>query len=210
MSGALRHQIAYMFVPNDPRLRRFAAGIAEQRRHSLRKSKAQDDLEGGVEPAARERPAATPDDGEQLSLFAPISAIPLDEARQPIDPWRIYEELDGDPRAGEPDDIPGLASDDEGLDLPSAAMLPELAAAVPLPEPSPDRAPVSSPRHRRRQLREDNSFRVRTLVHLTRMSHAEVNAELNRRVGIRRVTEATIAELERRLDAAERWLKKLT
>jgi hypothetical protein len=51
---------------------------------------------------------------------------------------------------------------------------------------------------------------VRTLAHLTRMSHAEVNTELNRRVGIRRVTEATIAELERRLDAAERWLKKLT
>jgi hypothetical protein len=50
---------------------------------------------------------------------------------------------------------------------------------------------------------------VRTLVHLTGKRHAEVNSELNRRVGIRRVTEATVAQLERRLRAADGWLQKL-
>jgi hypothetical protein len=35
-----------------------------------------------------------------------------------------------------------------------------------------------------------------------------VNAELNRRSGVRRVTEATIEQLERRLAAADRWLAR--
>jgi lysyl-tRNA synthetase class I len=50
---------------------------------------------------------------------------------------------------------------------------------------------------------------VRTLVHATRRQHADVNAELNRRSGIKRVTEATLQDLERRLDLADRWLRRL-
>jgi hypothetical protein len=34
------------------------------------------------------------------------------------------------------------------------------------------------------------------------------NAEVNRRVGIRRSTDATVDQLENRLVAAERWLEK--
>ena len=41
------------------------------------------------------------------------------------------------------------------------------------------------------------------------MTHAEVNAELNRHAGIRRVTEATTEQLERRLRAAEAWLRRI-
>ncbi len=33
----MRHQKAFFFIPDDPRLRTFAAQIAEQRRHSLRR-----------------------------------------------------------------------------------------------------------------------------------------------------------------------------
>jgi hypothetical protein len=47
-------------------------------------------------------------------------------------------------------------------------------------------------------------------VHSTKEDHADVNATLNRMVGIRRVTEATVAQLERGLAAADRWLQKLT
>jgi hypothetical protein len=36
-----------------------------------------------------------------------------------------------------------------------------------------------------------------------------VNAELNRRAGLRRVSEATLARLEARLETAERWLVAL-
>jgi hypothetical protein len=65
------------------------------------------------------------------------------------------------------------------------------------------------PRSRKRKLREQNSVHVRTLVRRTSQGHAEVNGELNRRVGIKRITEATVAQLERRLDVANKWLKKL-
>jgi hypothetical protein len=40
------------------------------------------------------------------------------------------------------------------------------------------------------------------------MTHAQVNAELNRLSGVRRVTEATIDQLERRLHVGDRWLAK--
>ena len=33
----MRRQKAYLFLPDDPRLRRYAAELAESRRHSLRK-----------------------------------------------------------------------------------------------------------------------------------------------------------------------------
>jgi hypothetical protein len=81
------------------------------------------------------------------------------------------------------------------------------AEPVPTPEPEPATGPVDSPRTRKRKLREQNSAIVASLAHRTRRSHAEINAELNRRIGIARITEATIAQLERRLDAARRWLE---
>jgi hypothetical protein len=40
------------------------------------------------------------------------------------------------------------------------------------------------------------------------MTHGQVNAELNRLSRVRKVSEATIDELERRLAAADRWLAK--
>jgi hypothetical protein len=49
---------------------------------------------------------------------------------------------------------------------------------------------------------------VRSLVHRTRLGHAEVNAELNRRAGIVRITQATAEQLARRLDLAENWLRR--
>ena len=209
MSGPSRHQFAYMFIPDDARLRRFAARIAEQRRHCLRRADEKDDLEPRLDGTEGGTPASEADDGEQLSLFAPISAIPLDESGQLIDPSRIYDLRDEGYRVEEVDEIPGLASADDTHDIPFAWGSAGFSADVPIPEPSLNQVTVTSPRNRRRQLREDNSARVRTLVHLTRLGYADVNTELNRRVGIRRVTEATVAELERRLDAADRWLKKL-
>ena len=88
-------------------------------------------------------------------------------------------------------------------------MEPALTLEVPPPASDPGPTSTGSPRNRRRTLREDNNARVRTLVHLTGKGHADVNGELNRRVGIRRVTEATVAQLERRLLAADRWVQKL-
>ena len=189
-------QRAYMFIPDDPRLRMFAAGIAEQRRHSLRKPDAKDDDfldESETERAAPEL--------EQLSLFSAISAVPLDEAGNPLDASAL-QEAEGE--------IPGMVrGEGENEDLPAWVLAaPDLGGTVPTPEPEviPD---APSPRSRKRKLREQNSVHVRTLVRRTSQGHAEVNGELNRRVGIKRITEATVAQLERRLDVANKWLKKL-
>ncbi len=211
MSGALREQLAYMFIPDDLRLRRFAFSIAEQRRHSLRKSEKKDELDGQTAyEESQEAETANDEGGEQLSLFAPISAIPLDETGQLLDASRVYEESGDTLSVNDTDGIPGLVHDED--EVPDAAfhlLEPELIADIPTPPPAPEPEPMLSPRNRRRQLRESNNARVRTLVHLTGKGHADVNLELNRRVGIRRVTEATVTQLERRLNAADRWLQKL-
>ena len=60
----------------------------------------------------------------------------------------------------------------------------------------------------KRQLRESNATVARELVRRTRMTHGQVNAELNRLSKVRKVSEATVDELERRLAAADRWLAK--
>ena len=203
-----RQQRAYMFIPDDPRLRSFAGGIAEQRRHSLRKPERADDDLFDEPPEERADP-----EEDQLSLFAAISAVPLDENGNPLDTAAPLDAGDGEePEATpeEPDEepIPGLVGDDEDAPIPAPFSLtaPEFEEPIPTPEPNPVIA--QSPRTKKRQLREQNSAIVRALVHKTGLGHAEVNAELNRRIGLRRVTEATVAELDKRLAVAKRWLER--
>ena len=66
---------------------------------------------------------------------------------------------------------------------------------------------VSMAAHKRR-LRESNAKLASELVHITGWEHRRVNAELNRQAGIRRVTQATAEQLERRIRHAESWLRK--
>ena len=204
VSDTACEQRAYMFIPDDPRLRNFAFGIAEQRRHSLRKPEGRDDDRELRDEEGEERDAEGED---QLSLFSAIAAVPLDEKGQPLEPGDVYEE----PTTHDEDEIPDLVGDE--APAPNAApafalTAPEFEADLPTPEPVVDALSEMSPRSKKRKLRELNSARVRSLVHRARLSHAKVNAELNRVVGIRRVTEATASQLEKRLDAADRWLKR--
>ena len=55
-------------------------------------------------------------------------------------------------------------------------------------------------------LRDKNTERAKAIALHTGYSHAKVNSELNRSVHIKRITEATVAELERRLEKADQWL----
>jgi hypothetical protein len=105
--------------------------------------------------------------------------------------------------------IPGLVGeeDDEApTPAPFSLSAQEFDGPLPTPEPSPVIA--QSPRTKKRQLREQNSAIVRALVHKTGVGHAQVNAELNRRVGLKRVTEATVGQLAKRLEAAKKWLER--
>jgi hypothetical protein len=198
-----------MFIPDDARLRHFASGIAEQRRHSLRKPER---AEGDGFPRREdegETGETAAETGEQISLFSAISAIPLDESGRPLE----IAPVDEDGLLAANADIPGLVDDavesgrKGGAGSRFELVAPVFDRPVPAPEPDPGLESAPSPRSRKRQLREQNSAIVTSLVHRTKKSHAEVNALLNRRVGIQRITEATIAQLERRLDAARRWLE---
>jgi superfamily II DNA or RNA helicase len=213
-SGHDARQMAYMFIPDDLRLRTFAGGIAEQRRHSLRR---QQDAFGEEDGQRRPRDAEPQDnepaggDGDgQLSLFTAISAVPLDEQGRRLDGVRVYDDADSDA-------IPDLVGaggmlGEHRLSLPAEAAVVG-TAPVPLPEPetgatgdASEGKRKTSALARRRQLREQNSAVIADLVHVTGKSHATLNAELNRRSGIRRISEATVRQLERRLELAKRLL----
>ena len=170
-------QRSYLFIPDDPRLRARAAALAEQRRHSLRKQR---EVERVV--AVREENG----DDEQMSLFAPISATPLGEVDAPE--WVTDDEpFDGD----------GLEDASLILDLP------------PLPYGGPGGVGLPggtmTRRQRKDQLRVANADVARDIARAANMTHAQVNAELNRLSGVRRITEATVEQLEIRLRHGDRW-----
>lgn len=210
-NARLGNQAAYMFIPDDVRLRKFGAAIAEQRRHSLRKESRDDDgplRDEGAEPPAKKTETER-DLAEQLSLFAPISATPLDEDGRPIEEPRLFAPditADDDPN-GEIPDFVGTAGADA---VPPPFEPVPLAGHVPPPvaDPVPAGAPKNSALARRRQLREQNATAVIDLVHLTGRTHAEINAELNRKVGIKRISVATLRQLEQRLTAAQAMLRR--
>lgn len=171
--------VATLFLPADRRLRSHADQITRARRHHLVTTSHR-----RVETDPADAPQDDP--SEQMSLFAAVSATPTGTATAGI----------GIPTT------PGPAAA-QGED----ALVLELPPLPGRPTSDDDPGPRVHPGRRRRHLRDLNAARAADLVRHANMSHARVNAELNRLAGIRRITEATEADLERRLAAAERWLR---
>jgi superfamily II DNA or RNA helicase len=211
-NAGLGRQAAYMFIPDDVRLRKFGAGIAEQRRHCLRKE-SRDDDEGRRDEDTQAPPRKTEterDLSEQLSLFAPIAATPLDQDGRPIEAPSLYASdvtADDDPNGEIPDFVGGGG---DAMPAPVALDPPPGAGQVPPPmaDPTPLAPAKTSALARRRQLREQNAAAVIDLVHVTGRTHAEINGDLNRKVGIKRISIATLRQLEQRLLAAKSMLKR--
>jgi hypothetical protein len=170
-------QRAWLFIPDDPRLRVLASRIAEQRRHSLKRAR---------EQALERSPFAAPVArfAEQMSLFAALSAVATDEVH-PDDEWIDLGDED----------------DDAGIEL-TLAPPPPLAGGATVLE-------GVTRREEKRWLREANSALARDLARRTKLTHAKVNAELNKQAGVEKVTLATVPQLQKRLRAAERWLQKV-
>ena len=57
-------------------------------------------------------------------------------------------------------------------------------------------------------LRLANADGVRDIARVTGLSHATINGQLNRSVGIRSIDGATVEQLEGRLRAADRWFER--
>jgi superfamily II DNA or RNA helicase len=175
-------QRSWLFIPDDPRLRTHAARVAEQRRHSLRRVEGDPRFE---RPAERELVAG---DEEQMSLFAVISAVATEPAPHGDDDFP-YDDHDHDEDGGTYDF--------------------ELTLAPPPPLAGGGAATTALTRSAEKKLlRNANASVARELVRRAKLTHVQVNAELNRLSGVRRVSEATIEQLERRLAAGNKWLTR--
>jgi superfamily II DNA or RNA helicase len=201
-----RGQKAFFFLPDDPRLRRYAAELAESRRHSLRKRASSDEDRG-----PSDEPDAVPmGDDEQMSLFSVIGAVAIH----------------GDAGEGEHGSGPGVGPGvgagvfgDDHDDLRDGGD-PAGVEVVLLPPPLPGGGHVAPSaghdgpedgltlRERKVRIRDLNADIARDLVRSTGWSHPNVNAELNRLAGIRKISEATLDQLERRLEHGRRWLRR--
>ncbi|MCC5947608.1 MAG: DEAD/DEAH box helicase [Nitriliruptoraceae bacterium] len=193
--GPLRRQKAFMFVPDDARLRGFSSQIAERRTHSLRRRE-----EEGEQPPV-ELDALPPDADDQLSLFQAISATPVDDPDH--DPSSVFDD-------NHPEDlIVDELAEDLTLEIEFAA--PPLLGGGHRDEgeQAGGTTIVVSRTQRKRELRQANTDRVRMLTHLTGMSPEHINATLNKDAGIRSITDATIRDLEVRLRHADRWIDRI-
>ncbi|MCU1489239.1 MAG: ATP-dependent helicase [Acidimicrobiaceae bacterium] len=182
--AGLGRQSAYLFIPDDARLRRLAGGVAERRRHQLRRS----EEEGEGETRPRDADGLDEDDvgerdEEQLSLFSVISAVATDAVLPDDEP--------GEEELAPPEDDPSLLLDLGGLPLPGRPATGVMEAA--------------SRAEAKEQLRLANQQAARSIARRTGWSHAQVNAELNRLAGVGGVGEATLEELATRLRHAEAW-----
>ncbi|HEX5828380.1 MAG TPA: DEAD/DEAH box helicase [Candidatus Limnocylindrales bacterium] len=179
----IRDQRAWLYIPDDLRLRIRAAEIAEARRHSLRKAR-RDDEDGPL----RQGPDDRPMEGDQLSLFAALSAVAV--AGEAYSPW--HEPL--------PDDW--TDAPDHGIEI-------ELGPPPPIAAATMDGTLGMTRRQAKDRLRLANAEAAKDIARVSGLSYAAVNLELNRRSGIRRVTEATEEQLQARLHAARGWQWKL-
>jgi hypothetical protein len=193
-------QKAYLFIPDDGRLRTWATQIADARRHSLRKPE-----RDGDEPLDDEAPLDDlrhdDDKGDQLSMFAALSAVVTGEDESSV--FDVDEAaLD---RLQRLDDLDDAGEGDAALEL----ALPTLPGGPNGVHPASASGNGGNPRRQRAELREANAKLVQDLVWATGMGHAQVNGQLNRLIGLRRIDEATVDQLRRRAQQAERWLAKL-
>jgi hypothetical protein len=176
------NQRAWLFLPDDVRLRARAFAISEQRRHSIRRDPLNPDQQF-PEPARQE----SMDQLAQMSLFAPLSAVAT-ETPAAIAPWHepFFEE-------------PG---EDVSIEL-------ELAPPPPIGQDAGPADELTTRREAKDQLRNANAEAARDIARKTGMPHAQVNIELNRRSGIQRINDATVQQLQARLKSAESWLARL-
>ncbi len=178
-------QPSYMFMPDDPRLRAHAIGIAEERRHFLKTVGDGDEGDGLLDEVLTQR------EDEQMSLFCAVSATPSGEVvvHRTDEHLGLFGSLDDD------------APDEDGFEL-------QLLDAPHLDVRAPDDRGLT-PVQRRRMLRDANALMVRAIAAAAAMTHAQVNGDLNRMSKVRSVSEASADDLERRRHQAAKWLERI-
>ncbi len=185
-------QKAYVFLPDDFRLRKYATGITESRKHSLVKKE-----RDGAELDEIDRPVRA--EADQMSLFAVHAATASEIEGDDMLAHDVLADPDGTSDESVGDDS---ESDDPELVI-DLGELPTLGVVGSSIAPS-GRA---NDRNERERLRRINTDLAKELVGLTGRTHAAVNGELNRRARVTKISEATIVQLNRRARAAEEWVR---
>ena len=183
----LRSQRSYLFLPDDPRLRVHALGIAQSRRHSIELRIRRREAEAGELDAY---PGAQRAEDQQLSLFAALSSSVVGEQEAPSDGVDPHEDV-----VLEPGDLRSFT-----IDLPPPPPLPGRVSDL------DGVGPVRSRHREKKRMRERNASFVADLARVTGLGHRTINGELNRLAGIVRIDEATVPQLARRAAAASGWL----
>ena len=193
-------QKAFVYLPDDPRLRSHAFQIMESRRHVLRRFEIGDDLMETGNPEIDAPFDEIPQDfaPEQLSLFSVLSAVATGMQIHAMTPSGIaipFELGVDEPELPEPS-----FEDDPFLEL-DLADIPTEAGWGPASGRSIFEIKV--------ELRERNAALAKRLVDFTAWSHGRVNGEMNRLANVTAVSSATTDQLERRLRKSEEWLTQL-
>ena len=211
-------QKAYVYIPDDPRLRAHAFSIAEARRHVLRPPDPQDGDEFGHDATLDDQRFT--DEAEQLALFSEFSVV-----RAHATDISVHTVgADGGVIAGEQEamtdvrfeptyDVGRSVAFDDEPDPPAPFFAADPTLAVELPDIPTAAGTVPagalSVAEMKDDLRTRNAHVAKRLVDVTGWSHSKVQAEMNRLAGIARVASATNEQLARRLRYSESWLRKL-
>ena len=199
-------QKAYVYIPDDPRLRSHAFTIAEARRHVLRPPSQDDgddfEPDGGLDAQVHD------DDVEQLALFSVVRSTATDvtvhtvgaDGTMQFEPTFSTEDLAPPRYDDEPDPPEPFFSADPtlGVDFPE---IPTAAGLV--PSSSRSVAEIKD------DLRMRNAHVAKRIADITGWGHAKVQSEMNRLASVTKVATATNEQLARRLRYAESWQRKL-
>jgi superfamily II DNA or RNA helicase len=164
-------EMSWLYLPGDPVLRRHARDVEGELRHVLRRRESDEELFD--EPRER-RETERSEAPEFLALAADVA---------PTSQMSLF----GGPA------VVAAAT-------PQPAIVPSFAAAVPEVAPVPEPTSKLSAFERRNILRDKRHRLVGDLGRRDRRPHREINAWLNQAVGVTRVEDATIDQLERSVD----------
>ncbi|MCU1365928.1 MAG: hypothetical protein JWN39_1567 [Ilumatobacteraceae bacterium] len=192
-------QQAFVYLPDDLRLRTHAFQIMESRRHVLRRFEPGDELTGiDEQDGAFDEIPAEPLGPEQLSLFSVLSAVATGMQIHAISPTGVA--------------VPFEFGVDEP-DLPEPVFADDPMLELELPDIPTDAGWAPDGGHSvfeiKDELRERNADLAKRLVDITGWGHARVNGEMNRLGNVAAVSSATTDQLERRLRKSEEWLQQL-
>ena len=196
-------QKAFVYLPDDVRLRTHAFQIMESRRHVLRRFESGDEPAetgiAGIDAPLDEFPQEFAP--EQLSLFSVLSAVATGVQIHAMTPAGVaipFEFGVDESELAEP-----VFADDPllELDLPD---IPTDAGWGPAGQAS-----GRSVFEIKDELRGRNANLAKKLVDITGWGHARVNGEMNRLANVVAVSNATVDQLERRVHKSEDWLVQL-